>query len=172
MTDIIKSVGQLWYLYQARRVATQANAGGGAIIVDVALASGQIARGVMGRVILGSANNGISLNVVDEDNSAAVFIGTVATGANRNAQFPSVGQTVGMDNASFTGNLYLGPGQKFSSANMGVGAAGDTMTLAIQMWLNTPVEPTWSKERSTNPADVTLAASTISAANTMRGVLL
>ena len=162
----------VWYLYQARRVATQANAAGGAIIVDISVAAGQIAK-LVSLQILNSGTNSLYCYLYDEDVAESNRLGGVGSAAGNRLEFPSIGA-----NANAAGNfassegLLLGPGQLLSVFQLGAGIQNDTLTVAVTLLLSTNTAPTWSKARSTNEADVTLAASTISTANTMQAVAI
>jgi len=154
-----------WYLYQARRVATQANAAGGAILIDLATAPGQIAKLLHARVV-NSGNNGLQAYIYDEDNAAEAYLLVIGAAAGTSASLPSIGSaaTASANNAN-TKDLMFGPGQKLSFLQTAAGAQNDTLTLGITLLLTTATEPSWSVARSTNPGNVTLAANTISAAN-------
>ena len=156
------------WIYQARRVATQANAAGGAIVIDISLASGQCGR-LIAAYTNNSGNNSLYVEIQDEDNAYTTSIGSVGAAAANTLRLPSIGSA-----ASATGNvanstgLIIPSGAKLTFRQAGAGVQNDTLTVGIVLELfNLPTVPTWSKDRSTNAADVTLAASTISAANTL-----
>ena len=160
---------QMSWIYQARRVATQANAAGGAVVVDISLASGQIARIISIRG-LNSGNNGISCLIVDEDNATHAQLASIsaAGGANFNLPAAVLAGAATTSSMAQSSGFILASGQKLTIMQSAAGAQNDTMTICITLELfNLPTVPTWSKDRSTNAADVTLAASTISAANTL-----
>lgn len=161
-------VGSVSWIYQARRVATQANAAGGAQKIDISIASGQLAR-VISAKCLNSGTNGISIFLADEDNANHCGLSTIGSGAGTYISLPAApgSNTSSTANADAKGML-LAAGQKLSFEQTGAGAQNDTFTIAITLELFNKMDaPTWDKSRSTNAADVTLAASTISAANTL-----
>ena len=164
--------GRLAWFYQARRVATQTNIAGGAIKVDISLAVGQVAQ-VVSLEGINSGTNDVLLNVNDEDNAEQSRFNYQGSGAGVTLRAPT-GGTTGAANNSVSGiGFVLGPGQKLSSSQTAAGAQNDTHTVAVSLLLfNKPTEPTWSKARSTNQADVTLAESTISAANMLQQVMV
>jgi len=142
-----------WYIYQARRVATQANAAGGAQKIDIIMGANQTGILLHGRAVSsGTATN--LVNIYDEDTAYhAMLTVTAATTLN----FPIVGIATGQ-------KVYLAPGQKLAIEQQSAGNQGDTLTISVTMLLSSSIEPTWDKSRSANAADVTLAPSTISAA--------
>lgn len=155
------------HYYTARRVATQSNAAGGAIIVDISPATGQTFELIDLRVA-NSGNNTLSIYKVDEDNADAAPYGGVGAAATNVLSLPSFGSV-----ASNSGNLIdsrgarIVQGQKLTCRQANAGAQNDTMTIAVTLKLTgSKATPTWSKARSTNEADVALATSTITAANT------
>lgn len=160
------------FIYQARRVATQANVGGGPVIIDVSLATGQIARIIGGRALNSGTNTALGY-IIDEDNAVTTTIGTTTSGAGSNSQYPSIGSgATATANIASSVDFILPAGAKLSFQQSGAGAQNDTFTVALILeLLNDPTIPTWDKSRSTNPADVTLAASTISAANTIQPIV-
>jgi len=166
--------GRLAWLYQARRVATQGNAAGGAIKIDIGLATGQMAELVTLRAY-NSGNNRVQGWVCDEDYEchAGFFIDTT-TGIGTNGNVPSIGTSAtGATNIIYSAGLKMGPGQLMALHQTAAGVQNDTLIISMTLLLfNKPTEPTWSKARSTNAANVTLAASTISEANTLQQVMV
>ena len=162
----------VWWLYQARRVATQANVAGGAVTVDITVAAGQTAK-LIAVYGANSGTNSLFIVGVDEDNNASFSLAGVGSAAANILRAPNVG-SVGSasNNLLYSDGFIIGPGQKLSIYQSGAGAQNDTLTVAVVLLLSTFTEPTWDKSRSTNAADVTLAASTISAANTKQPVVL
>jgi len=153
------------WIYQARRVATQANAAGGAIKIDISVASGQIAR-LICAYVANSGTNDMTILLLDEDAANACVLGTVASGAARTANLPTIGLSVTNANFATSEGFIIPSGAMLSFGQTGAGAQNDTMTVYICLELfNNSTIPTWSKARSTNEANVTLAASTISTAN-------
>lgn len=159
-------------MYTARRVATQANAAGGAIVVDITCAAGQMMR-IESAYAANSGTNTLQMKVHDGDNAMRAYLANVGSAASNYLSIPSPGAA-----ASASGNLvdskdlYVLAGEKFTIMQGAAGAQNDTMTIAVVIELyGSAAEPTWSKARSTNEANVTLAASTISAANTLLTVV-
>ncbi len=155
------------WIYQARRVATQANVAGGAVKVDISLAGGQIAR-LISAFVSNSGTNDMTLAVADEGNNTLFNGGTIASGAARGSSWPNIGTATVHSNIANSTGVVIPSGTKLAIYQTGAGAQNDTLTIAIVLELfNLSTIPTWDKSRSTNAADVTIAASTISAANTL-----
>jgi len=159
---------QVTAIYQARCVTTQANAAGGAIIVDISLAAGQIAK----LIYLSASNSGtndIEIALLDEDNASSSSLGYCASAAANMLRVPSIGSAAtGGGNRISSIEVIIPSGAKLSVIQSGASVQNHTLTIAIGLELfNDFTIPTWSKARSTNAADVTIAASTISAANTL-----
>lgn len=160
-------------IYQARRVAQQTNAGGGAIVIDIAA---ETPFEILGVRALNSGNNSIIVATYDEDNAFGVQWANVGAAAGTSAYLPSVGSTAGAAaNIAQSTKCTVPPGSVLAAAQGGAGVQNDTLTLYVV--LKFPItaqlgDITWSVARSTNFTDVTLAASTISDANTWQAVLL
>ena len=166
--ELYRTYASKKWIYQARRVATQANAGGGSVRADISVATGQVARLITSHVV-NSGTNGLNLWKRDEDAANAVYLGSVASAAATNASLPNLGTSTASANVAFSHGMLISPGQTLSFDQTVAGAQNDTITIAIELELyNLPTLPTWSVARSTNAADVTLADSTISEANTLQ----
>ena len=163
--------GNIAWMYQARRVATQANAAGGKVLVDIAVPSGTVARLVVARAD-NSGTNSIAWRLYDEDDELMATLGVVGSAGATNLSVPTIGTAPATNNNIHSLGQLIPPGAKFTAEQSGAGAQNDTLTIAIILLMSSPVEPTWVKTRSTNVADVTIAASTISAANTLQPVLI
>ena len=150
-------------LYQARRVATQANAAGGAVVIDITPAAGQTIR-LISLVATNSGTNDMVVETVDEDNARSGYFGAVASAAAVKINLPTIGAAgSSSSNLATSENLRIPVGEKLVVKQSGAGAQNDTLTVAVVLELiGNGTEPTWSKARSTNEADVTLAANTIS----------
>ncbi len=148
------------WIYQARRVATQGNAAGGAIVIDIAVA--QPAR-LISCLGFNSGSNTVSIDIVDEDNALTCRLGSVGAAPGTICSVPRT-YTSSLSSPQITSvGVFIAPGQKLSCYQSNAGAQNDTLTVALVLELfNSPEEPTWSKDRSTNATDVTLAANTIS----------
>jgi hypothetical protein len=168
--ELYKTADNPWYLYQARRVATNASANGNPIILDIAIPTGVVAKLQAGYVLQTTAGtHALSVTLLDEDNALMGNYGSAATAASLNLSLP-----VPFSTAAATGNgansvgMMIGPGQKLTFATTGASAnANDAMTVGLVLLLSQPIEPTWSYARSTDAANITLADSTISAENTL-----
>jgi hypothetical protein len=174
---LYRTYGPKWmYVYQARRVATQANAGGGAMVIDISPTV--LARVLQMQIASAGANHSMAIRSYDEDNAVAGYLASVGSVANPFMVIPSVGvAATASGNIRDTTNLHVAPGMKLTAMTLEAGAQNDTLTTAVTMLLPITAasdgsDVTWSKARSTNEADVTLADSTISAANTMQAVRL
>lgn len=160
------------YLWTARRVATQANPAGGAIALDITFGANCVAE-LVNALQVNSGTNTCAIWTMDEDFANMGRMAVVGSAAGTSVYVPSIGTdaSVSANRINSTG-IIVGPGQNFSILQSGAGAQNDTMTVGVCFLLTTNETPTWSVARSTNPANVTLAASTISAANTMIVVYL
>ncbi len=161
------------WLWQARRIATQANVAGGKVLIDIAIPTGTVAK-LVSLSVANSGTNSAYCYLLDEDNGQCGQLAAVGSGAGTNYNLPSIGGT-----SATSGNIQhglaqlIGPGMKLSIQQAGAGAQSDTMAVGIVLLLSTDDGiPTWSIARSTNPGDVTLAASTISTDNTLQAVYL
>ena len=168
--EVIRCANNPWYLYQANRIAQQTNGAGGAILVDLTLAAGQVAY-LITATGKNSGTNSIVIYTRDEDNATNTDLGVVASGAATVLTAPRTYTGTTTSGYTITSHgLMIGPGQKLCFEQGGAGVDNDTLGVRVTLLLSTPDIPTWSVARSTNPGDVTLAASTISAANTLQMV--
>lgn len=176
--ELYRAYGPKWrWVYTARRIAQQTNAGGGAIAIDITCAAGQAV--MLGALsAFNSGNNGLYGQLVDEDNAEHSTFASIGAAAATKFRVPSGGGA-----ASSTGNiidsnaLYIPEGIKLTIGQTAAGVQNDTLTVAVTLILPISAasdgsDVSWSTARSTNPGDVTLAASTISSANTMKAVLM
>jgi len=154
-------------IYQARRVATQANAAGGKIIIDINGNPGQIMR-IVSLLAYNSGTNTLNIMIVDEDWGSGPRCGYLASAAGNSMALPSIGSpATATSNSIDTNNLLIAPGQYLSIQQSEAGIQNDTLTVYLTLELfNSRTAPNWSIIRSTNAGNVTLAASTISAGNT------
>jgi len=172
MGDMMQRGENVWWLYQARRIATQGNVAGGLVVLDIALSAGQVAKLISCHAESNATAHSLYMDINDEDDAQharlARITGAIASVA---VDIPSQGTSATASlNVADTTNLLVGPGQKLVARTNEAGAQNDTLTVAMTLLLSTPTQPTWSKARSANEADVTLAASTISAANTLQRI--
>lgn len=161
-----KGLGLSW-IYQARRVATDANAAGNPMIVDVSLASGQLARLISAQCVsVTVATHTLACYLLDEDNAIHAPLALRVTAATNSFNLPSIGVV-----SSDTNNLINSVGLIIPSAaklafQTGTASAnaGDTLTIGMVLELfNVNTVPTWVHTRSTDTANITLAANTIAA---------
>lgn len=168
--DLIRSPPFERNFYNARRVATQANAGGGAVIVDISPPTGQayILQAVRGA---NSGTNGLVCVLADEDFATILTLAEIGSAAGVKFNLPSPGAS-----ASSTGNiansygLIISKGQYLRIYQTGAGAQNDTLTVSLYLEPLNPgasTTPTYSVAASTNAGDVTLAASSITDGNTL-----
>lgn len=124
------------------------------------------------------ANHSLMIRHYDEDSAVAAYFASVGSVANPFMVIPSIGTAASASaNIRNTTRVILPPGSILTAMTGEAGAQNDTLTVAIELLLPITAasdgsDVSWSIARSTNPSDVTLAASTISAANTMQAVLM
>lgn len=170
--EMFKTYASKKWIYQARRVAQQTNVAGGAIKIDISVATGQIAK----LVHIAAANSGtneVNIFVRNEDAAQTADLCRVGSAGSTIGSAPRVNTSMTTTgyHINSTG-LILAPGESLAPEQGVAGAQNDTFTVAVVLEIyNVPTLPTWSVARSTNAADVTLAASTISEANTLQEVL-
>lgn len=150
-----------WGLWVYRSVTTQANAGGGAILLDIEPAEGdQMVLAYL--VATNSGTNGFLLRVYDEDNNTGGQFGTVASAATTIVRLPASGDPATTDDNVADSSFLLVRGDNlFTIQQTGAGAADDTLTLSMAWYLENNTIPTVDKSRSTNPNDVTIATPTV-----------
>lgn len=170
--------GASW-LYQARRVATNAAAAGNPILIDISLNPGQIAQLIRLEAFQDCAGAGTStllVEVYDEDFAINSQLATAGVASGTGYCFlPSIGSAAtGSANYVNSVGMLFGPGEVICVRTGSVAAnAGNELTVALILMLyNVATEPTWDHTRSIDTANITLAASTISAANTIQAVRL
>ena len=160
--------GSKW-AWQARHVLTQDNAGGGALRIRVNIPTGSVAT-LIALYAKGSASGGNTLKVylMDEDNTRAGLLASIAAGANLETHLPSIG-AVASASANLTNScgLKILPGQ-FLAADSATCLQTETETMYIALLLSAPTLPTVVTTGSAGTPN--LAASTISAANTLQRV--
>jgi len=159
------------FIYQARRINTQTAAGPAALYTRVSMNPGQIGRFIASYVV-GAASAGAPLlqYMYDEDNAIAAQLTNIAAGASRSACLPSVG-TVSTGNSNLTNSqgLILAPGQFFVTSTS-VSLNTETLTVFFECeLLNDPTLPVWDTTGSGGTPS--LAASTISVANTLQPII-
>jgi hypothetical protein len=141
-------------VWMYRAVATQANAAGGAIALDITPGAGNFIELIVGHV-KNSGTNGINGYVYDSANNTVTNFAYANSGAGTSQNYPSIGSSAGASgNFSNSVGLRVYGTDKFSILQAGAGAQNDTLTIAIRCYCKSA--PTISKARSTNAADVTL----------------
>jgi len=159
-------LGSVSWIYQARRVNTQ-TAANGALTTRLQLAFGQIARVISIRVYgTASATEVCSVRIQDEDGADMAVMAYVAAAASTVVELPSTGANAsGSGNIANTVGRIIGSGSFLTSA-ASVAVQNETLTVAVTLELfNVPTIPTWDTTGSAGTPS--LAASTISAANTL-----
>ena len=156
-------------IYQARRATQQENLAGGAIKVDVTLATGQMAR-LIAASGTNTGTNSAYIHLRDEDAALTDTLCAVASAAGTMAAAPCAGQAGASSGGAIAAQgLILPAGAMLSFEQAGAGAQHDYLQVAVVLELIGDFSiPTWAKSRSTNEADVTIGASSISATNTMQ----
>jgi len=155
------------FMYHARRVNTQTNAGGGALQTNIAMNTGQVGI-VRSMLVIGSASAGATLLgiVYDEDANISNQYANAAAGASRVLCLPSIGSAATADNnRSNSQNLVLTGAQYIGwSSSAALQNETEQVNVTIEL-LNDPTLPVWSTTGSAGTPS--LAASSISAANTL-----
>jgi len=171
--DLYRTYGPKWrYLYQATRVNTQDNVGGGALYTVISVATGVTAE-LVGMNALSNGNATFGINLLDEDGVTVQKWSQIGAAAGNTCSLPSIGSTASTSaNTSDTKKQLIGPGQIIQ---VWTGALVQTNTLRVAVALLLPItatvnDITWATTGSGGTPN--LAASTISDANTMQAVLL
>jgi len=144
------------YLWRYRGVATQANAAGGAVIIDISPGAGNYLE-LIDAFVSNSGTNSVNVAVRDSSNNTVSIHATVASGAATATYLPSIGANAASSGAiaSSVGLKVFGA-DKLSLYQAGAGAQNDTLTVNIRAFVRSDTAPTVSKARSTNQADVTI----------------
>lgn len=113
----------------------------------------------------------MTAQVLDEDGAEDATLVSIAAGITRIGRIPSPGGIATTNNnlTSSEKGYILGPGQ-YLIAISNVALQNETLTVGIVLLLSTPTQPTWDTTGSAGTPS--LAASTISAANTLQAVLM
>lgn len=170
--------GKVGWLYQAQRVTTNTNAAGGQILIDITVPAGTTAKLIaLNAYMVTTGTHTFYAYLEDEDftgtNHNVLLANTGAAAASKAFALPSIG-TASNASGSIANSLGLliGPGSSITiDAAAASGVANDHVDIFVILLMSTPTAPTWSKARSANAADVTIAASTISTANTLQAVM-
>lgn len=160
------------WLYQSQRVLTQTNGGGGQLTMKISVPTGTVGR-IVAMKFVGTASAGATLNVTvnDEDDNIVIPLATVTAGANRQANFPAPGVNASATNNNDATSTFclVGPGMTIKAASSAA-LQNETLTVRLVMLLSTATIPTY--DVSASAGTPSLAASTISAENTMQAVYL
>jgi len=162
-SDPARLVPQGWWLYQARRVCTQGVAGPNALAIRINIPAGVVAR--LGSIYaIGTASAGSTLLCYrqDEDAAQSEYLAVITAGASRELSLPGAAP-LGHQSAISSIGYMMGPGS-ILVFRASVSVAAETLTVAVQFLMSERVEPVWDTTGSGGTP--TLAASTISAANT------
>lgn len=138
----------------------QANAGGGAIVIDIRGTVGSEWRVTHGRVV-NSGTNGLQVLAVDGTASPVVSgkFNDIASAAGTKANLPSVpgGSTTSDVPGDLESAIFCGiHGLRITQT--AAGAQNDTMRILLYIRRTRGDLPTFSKAQSTNPADVSVTA--------------
>ncbi len=155
-----------WGMWFFRASVAQANAGGGAIILDFAPLQGTTMM-VLEASGKNSGTNTLNMFRNDEDNNSLGFYLSVASAAATEGAIPRNFNNLASDSSSLSsipgifGNLTFRGGDQFTIEQTGAGAQNDTLVVQLRALLSSPVRPIVSKLRSTNQANVTIATPTV-----------
>lgn len=141
------------YVWQYRVVATQTNAAGGAIVLDITPGAGNYMLPING-YFNNSGNNGMYARILDSNNNNMGNIARVAAAAGTNVSVPALGAAAATTNNTSSGLQPIYTVDKLSIYQDGAGVQNDTLTVAIRCYCRS--KPTVSVARSTNPGDVTV----------------
>lgn len=152
-----------WAIWAHQSVFTQANAAGGAIVVDFTPGQGD-AMVVLHANGLNSGTNTIQIAAYDEDNNRITVYSGIASGATTRGAIPqtvsnSATSSATIDSSDPDSRLFHGD-DKFTIEQTGAGAQNNTLTINIRAKIRGR-PPAISKARSTNQADVTQGVPTI-----------
>ena len=167
--ELYKTPNNPWYLYQARRINTQ-GAANGALTTRISMPAGVV--GIIQAMYVRGALSAATLEVYryDEDGAQMGLWASVAAGATRQINLPSIGSAASAtNNPPNTTDTKLGPGE-ILAATTSAALQTETLTVGVVILLSAPTEPTWDTTGSAGTPS--LAASTISAANTMQMVAM
>ncbi len=152
-----------WGIWAFRASTAQANAAGGAIVLDVSPDPGDTmivmwARGV------NSGTNTLQILRVDEDNNQGPFLSSIGSGAGTVATMPRGFTTLTtsdfIDSTDLHSRTFRGD-DRFTIQQTGAGAQNDTLVIDLRAYLSSSSIPTVAKGRSTNQANVTIATPTV-----------
>lgn len=174
--DMIRTYSdRIAWLYQARRVLTQDNAGGGALRIKVSIASGQVAKLVAADCTGPASNTTLVAVLADEDGAITARLASIGAGVSNEFSLPSIGGAATTTaNVAHSLGLVFGAGQTIW-IDAAAAAQTETLTLGISLLLpsntnSTGSDVTWSVVGSAGTPN--LGASTISTTNTMTLVVL
>ena len=149
----------MWGEWAYAASVAQANAGGGAILLDFKPPRGDTMLVLHARgLITGTADIFIEKN--DEDDSVAVRYATAASGAGVGVTIPQSLASAGASGVTIDSTdplTRLFQGDDYLVIRKGAGAQNDTLVVQLRALLAPgTAKPTVDKSRSTNEADVTI----------------
>jgi len=155
-----------WRIWAFRAVYTQANAAGGAIVVDFTAGAGNTMI-LMHAKGINSGTNGLLIVRVDEDNNDSITLANVVSAAaatgttpTSRAQTTTTASGTTIDVTDWLTRLFAGGQEKLTVRQDGAGIANDTLTVDVRFLVRHGVGAR-DKSRSTNAADVTETVPTI-----------
>ncbi len=152
-----------WGLWQYRASIAQANAGGGAIVVDFFPLQG-VTMIVLWARGTNSGTNSLQIVTTDEDNIVNPFWSSIASAAGSVGTVPrTFNATTDSDFIDTTDMAVrmIRANDGLTIRQTGAGAQNDTLVVELRALLSSPERALVSKARSTNQADVTIAAPTV-----------
>jgi len=155
-----------WRIWAFRAVYTQANAAGGAIVVDFTAGAGNTMI-LMHSKGINSGTNGLEIVRVDEDNNDSITLADVISAAGVTGTAPlartqatATTSSPLIDVTDWLTRIFAGGQEKLTVRQDGAGIANDTLTVDVRFLVRHGVGAR-DKSRSTNAADVTETAPTI-----------
>ncbi len=153
-----------WGMWMYRVSVAQANAGGGAIVVDFVPVAG-VSMIVTFVRAENSGTNGLQILRVDEDNSVGPFYASVSSAATTQAVIPQSFSGATTDGVTFDSTdlftRFFRANDKFTVQQTGAGAQNDTLVINLRAFLSCAERPIVTKGRSTNPSDVTIGTPSV-----------
>ncbi len=149
-----------WGMWMYRVSVAQANAAGGAIVVDFVPVAGVSMVLLHLRANNDGDANGLQILKTDEDDNTDVFYASVSSGATTQATVPqalsgSASDQVVIDSTDPMTRFFRAD-DKLTVNQTGAGAQNDTLVISLRAFLSCAERPIVTKGRSTNPSDVTI----------------
>ncbi len=153
-----------WGMWFYRASIAQANAAGGAIVVDFVPVQG-VTMIIASCHAINSGTNSLTMKRTDEDNNQNPFFLSISSGATTEGGLPRVspsGSTdTGIIGTEAIETRMFRADDKFTIAQTGAGAQNDTLIVVIRAFLSSAERPIVTKGRSTNQGNVTIATPTV-----------